>query len=98
MKKLKLPLVLLSFGCLIVCGQAAKQEKSTSNGNGQAMEQNLNFPNAVNPAKNNNQSHEKVKNNVSQKIKTDHPKKNLGNTYNKSSYSGEEKKSVSGKK
>lgn len=60
MKKLKLSIIItLSLGCIVAIGQAVNEGINSSVGNGNAMKNNLNEPNAVNPAMNNIQSYEK---------------------------------------
>jgi hypothetical protein len=94
MKKqnLKLKLIIaLFFGCVVVFAQAGKENKNESNGNGKAMEQNLNEPNAVNPAKDNIQKYDRGN---SKKVESSHPKSNLGNKYNRSSFEGSKQDST----
>ena len=82
MKKLKLfAIAILSLACLAAFAQAVKDVNSSA-GNGKAMEVNLNEPNAINPAMDNNQKYEKCG-----KIeKNNHPEENMGNRYNRSNY------------
>ena len=87
MKKIKLAaIIILSSICLVALAQAVKQDINSSSGNGKAMENNLNEPNATNPANHNCQKYEKE--GVIEK--NNHPDKNLSNSYDRTSY--EEKK------
>ena len=86
MKKLKLLIILaISLGCIVAIAQAIKQDINSSIGNGNAMKNNLNFPNAVNPAMDNIQKYEK--DGVVLDM-NNHPEMNLSNNYNRSTYKG----------
>ena len=86
MKKLKLSILIsLSLTAFVVIAQAVKLDFNSSIGNGKAMENNLNEPNAVVPAMDNNQKYERDGVVLD---KNNHPEKNLSNTYNRSSYEG----------
>ena len=58
---------------------AEKSAPVQSNGNAEAMRRNLNYPNAVNPATNNNQKYDKGKG----RVESSHPENNLSNSYNR---------------
>lgn len=73
----------LAIGC-VVYAQAVKDNNS-SVGNGDMMKVNLNEPNAINPAMNNNQSFDRGNGH----IKTDHPDKDFANKYNRTLFTGE---------
>jgi hypothetical protein len=60
------------------------ENSAKSNGNADAMRRNLNYPNAVNPATNNNQAYDKG----TGRIQNDHPKDNLGNSYTRKNIEG----------
>ena len=86
MKKLKL-LIILSFslGCIVAIAQAINNDINSSVGNGNAMKNNLNVPNAVNPSMDNIQSYEK--DGVVLEM-NNHPETDLSNNYNRSTYEG----------
>ena len=77
----------LSLGVLAVVAQAVKENKEASNGNGVAMENNLNEPNAVVPPKNNNQEFDRGDG----AVKSSHPENSTGNTYNSKCYADTKK-------
>jgi hypothetical protein len=80
--KVKLTIAVLFLGSLVAIGQAAKEDKSSSVGNGKAMEENLNFPNAINPADNNNQGYERC----GVMPAYIHPDVDMSNKYNRGTY------------
>ncbi len=89
MKKLKhLILLTFSLGCIFAIAQAIKQDINSSVGNGDAMKNNLNVPNAVNPAKDNIQSYER---DGVELDKNNHTKSDLSNSYNRNSYESKTK-------
>ena len=88
MKMLKHTIIIvLTLGCIVAVAQAIKQDINSSLGNGEAMEYNLNEPNAVNPAKDNIQKHE-IRGEIEKNI---HPKTDLANDYNRNSLEGSTK-------
>ena len=86
MKKVKLIIILVfCIGGFIAIAQAVKQDINSSIGNGKAMENNLNEPNATSPATQNIQNYEKDGTVLEM---NNHPENDLGNSYNRSTYEG----------
>ncbi len=77
-----LVIAVLFSGCMVVLAQTIKDVNS-SLGNAEAMNHNLNEPNATSPARNNFQNYER---NHSSAIETEHPDADLANSYNRSKY------------
>lgn len=76
--------------CFIAIAQTADLDSSI--GNAKRMSHNMNEPNAVNPAKDNIQDHER---NNSSRIVSQNPIEDLGNNYNRSKYQDEKKEDIS---
>ena len=89
MKKLKVSIIIaLSLGAIVAIAQAVKLDVNSSVGNGNAMKNNLNVPNSVNPAMDNIQKYEKA-GVVSDMNK--HPETDLSNNYNRNCFEGTKK-------
>jgi hypothetical protein len=99
MKIVKLAAVLaISFVTLTVVAQEKKEAKTeakkeepakaaTGNGNAEAMRRNLNYPNATNPANNNNQKYDKG----TGRVESTHPDDNMGSHYTNKNYQEKKK-------
>ena len=89
MKKLTL-LGLVCFCLAVSIAQEATNKNSQPkerNGNAEAMRRNLNYPDAVNPARHNNQRYDRG----TGRIENDHPEKSLSNSYTNRRYLEEKK-------
>ena len=100
MKIVKLAAVLaISFLTLTVVAQEKKEAKkeepkkeepakaTQSNGTAEAMRRNLNYPNATNPANNNNQKYDKG----TGRVESSHPDDNMGSHYTNKNYQEKKK-------
>ena len=82
--KLELSVISLLFlSCIFVLAQTVGDINS-SVGNARLMQHNMNEPHIINPAKDNNQRYEKY----DQRIKNEHPEKNLSNHYTTKRFTG----------
>jgi hypothetical protein len=81
MKKPKSKLILIGIVLIgAISFASAKKMITESFGNAELMRENLNFPNAVNPAMNNFQKYEK---DGIMLDRNNHPKEDLGSKYNR---------------